>query len=280
MEPLSRSKRTAYLSIFAFLFCAIVPVVLLYAGGYRFHLGEGFVQTGGLYLEVPYAGARVTVNGSFVGETNFLTRSYYIGDLTAGSHSVHVSKDGFLPWHRALEVEPRLVTSAHVLLVPDDALIEEVVLEGEEEDGEAGGRYRVSDELYASIVDAFERTQPISAGGTVDVEGNLALVLSDGDVTAHWLLADAPPPSYFCRSPSHCTRRIALESGPETSVNAAFWMGGALYLREDGGLMFTEIDARPTPVSALLYRARGAEFRIVAGELFVKDNGRIVRVGF
>ena len=46
MQPLSKNKRRVYLIGFVALFVLCLPVVLLFANGFRFEGGVGFVKTG------------------------------------------------------------------------------------------------------------------------------------------------------------------------------------------------------------------------------------------
>ena len=67
-----KNKRRVYLVGFVVLFFLCVPVVLLFANGFRFEGGAGFVKTGGIYISVPYADAVVSMNGEEVGTSGLL----------------------------------------------------------------------------------------------------------------------------------------------------------------------------------------------------------------
>ena len=92
MQPLSKNKRRVYLVGFVVLFFLCVPVVLLFANGFRFEGGAGFVKTGGIYISVPYADAVVSMNGEEVGTSGLLKRGFYIDDLTPGSYVIGVTR--------------------------------------------------------------------------------------------------------------------------------------------------------------------------------------------
>jgi hypothetical protein len=68
MQPLSPRIRRLYLFTFIALFFAILPLIILYADGWRYKQGFGFVRTGGVYVAVPYPDADVKLDVSLSAE--------------------------------------------------------------------------------------------------------------------------------------------------------------------------------------------------------------------
>ncbi len=69
---------------------------------------------------MPEAGAEVYLNGKFVKNTNFLQSGVFIQDLTPGTYSVAVSKDGFWPWTKKLTVAESAVAEAKAFMLPQN----------------------------------------------------------------------------------------------------------------------------------------------------------------
>src|SRR3989344_4006097 len=118
MQPFSRTKRRLYLFGFIVLFFCLFPIVILYATGYRFKAGLGFVHMGGIYVSVPYSDAHVLLDDREVGTSNILRHGFYIANLIPGVYTPRVVRQDSVSWVRTLVVEPQLVTDARALLAP------------------------------------------------------------------------------------------------------------------------------------------------------------------
>ena len=264
MQPLSKNKRRVYLIGFVALFVLCLPVVLLFANGFRFEGGVGFVKTGGIYISVPYADAVVAMNGEEVGTSGLLKRGFYIDDLTPGAYIIAVTREGFRPWYRTLVVEQTLVSDARALLIPED--IEAILLAYGT--STASSTRVISRASYNEYLAAFKlpvaTTTPGFSGESIVIEG--------GNVFVRLTDEGALPTSNFCGRPSFCVSEIPIEQGKQTAVNAAPFKGSIVYATKEGGIFLAEADIRPTAVSVALYSARGSDFRIIGGQLIVKDG--------
>lgn len=266
MQPLSKTRRRAYLYALTLLFIVLIPIVTLYASGYRYKSGFGLVQTGGIYISIPYSGATVAMDGKTIGQTGFLERSFFIDNLVPGSYVITTMRSGFLPWSRVIVVEQRLVTDASVLLLPEHAQATRIVLESSDV---GTSSISVSSATLASYRAAFTL---LAASTSISSVAGEAVHVENGNVYIRWSDEAALPPSTFCGRPSYCAKEIPLEQGQPTSLGAVFYAGGVVYSTREGGVFLSEVDARPTAVVSSLYPHAGADFRIVNGELIVKDG--------
>ncbi len=273
MQPLSWRLRALYLVLFMLLFVALLPIVILYADGWRFSRSLGVYKTGGVYVSVPYGDVVLTLNGEFVGKTGLLQRSFYIDDLAPSTYVLRAGVDGYYPWERMVVVEPQLVTDARVLLLPVSFETERLVVSGN-----ATGTQAISEALLAEYRTLFAATTPASSTVPVDTEENIGLFVRDGNLIARWLRADSPVPSMFCSRPSYCVPEIVLEGSGETALSGQFFEGGVLFRTKEGGLYFTEADVRPAPRSMLLYQKPNIDFRVVNGRLIVKDGASFYEI--
>ncbi|MDO8514739.1 MAG: hypothetical protein Q7S50_04295 [bacterium] len=270
MQPLSRLKRRIYLLAFITLFFLCLPFVFFYAGGYRFKSGLGFVQTGGIFISVPYSDAHVSLNGEEIGTSGILNRGFYLDNLTPGAYALHVSREGDYPWYRTLVVEQQLVTDVRALLVPKE-IIPIRLLTGTNTGASSTAIITPPTALlYRSAFDV-----PVAT--TTEGTRGAALYVEHGDVYVR-IDAESSPPSNFCGRPSYCVREIPIERGKQTSRTAAFFGGGIVYATIEGGVFLGEADIRPTAITVPLYPRAGADFRIVNGHLIVKDGSALYEI--
>lgn len=273
MEPFPAYRRRIYFALSVILFLVLLPAVILYADGWRFKQGIGFVRTGGIYMSVPYADAVVTLNGETVGHSGFLQRDFYLGDLAPAAYSVRVEGPGYRSWSRILVVEPQLVTDARAVLLPEDITLSRLILSGT-----ASSTQLVSRATYNGYLTAFATSSTIASSTLpVDEADSIGLFLTEGDIIARWMRGNNPP-SVFCGSPSLCEREMSIKRIGGPATNARFFGGGVVYRTKEGGIYFAEIDVRPTAVSAQLYAADDADMRIIDGALIVKSGDILYEV--
>lgn len=273
MEPFPAYRRRIYFALSVILFLVLLPAVILYADGWRFKEGIGFVRTGGIYLAVPYPDAVVTLNGETVGHSGFLQREFYFGDLAPAAYSVRVEGLGYRSWSRILVVEPQLVTDARAVLLAEDIELMRLITAGN-----ASSTRLVSRTIYNTYLTAFATSTPV-ASSTLPVaeEGSIGLYTVEGDLIARWMRASNPP-SIFCGSPSLCEREMSIKRIGGPATDARFFGGGVVYRTEEGGIYFAEIDVRPTAVSAQIYAADDADMRIINDALIVKSGDVLYEV--
>ena len=274
MEPFPAYKRRIYFLFFVALFIALLPVVIFYADGWRFKEGLGLVRTGGIYIEVPYEDATISLNDELVGESGFLQRNFYIDDLAPAAYVVRVEGTGYRTWNRILVVEPQLVTDARAVLLPEDIQLTRLILSGT-----ASSTKTISSTTYNAYRAAFATSTVASSTVPVDEESGVALFIDNGEIIARWM-RDGSPPSAFCGSPSLCDIELSIRRIGGEATDARFFGGGVVYHTKEGGVYFTEIDIRPTAIAAQIYTASDADMRIIddaiiikSGELFYEVEG-------
>ncbi|KKW28723.1 MAG: hypothetical protein UY71_C0012G0002 [Parcubacteria group bacterium GW2011_GWB1_52_7] len=118
---MQKQTRRALFYFLVLLFSAATPFIILYALGYIPDIASWrFTPTGGLFVKTNEPGITVSINGRVERETNFLTRGALVTNLPAGMISVEVTKEGFLPWRKSVEIERQVVQEfPFILLVPE-----------------------------------------------------------------------------------------------------------------------------------------------------------------
>jgi len=114
-----RTRTFLFLSLL-FLFTILTPSFILYSQGYRVDWkSKRLVQTGALYLKVIPTRADILVDGKTSKTTDFFFGSALLGNLFPGSHLIQISKEGFVPWAKQMDIQERQVTDAkNIMLFP------------------------------------------------------------------------------------------------------------------------------------------------------------------
>lgn len=105
-----------------FLFIVLVPLLVLYATGYRFNIFniEGtFRVVGGLYITTNVEDANIVMNDEPVEDVRIFQRAAYIQNVPDGVHEVYVEAPGVTTWVKELPVFAHLVTEAKSFNMPE-----------------------------------------------------------------------------------------------------------------------------------------------------------------
>ncbi len=127
VKPLSKIRRIFFLIVFVIFFIILLPIVVLYSSGYRLDEDYNLVKTGAVYLEVPYDGAEVYLDGKKVGETGFFRNSFFIQDLTPKRYTVKVVRDGYTDWSKYLYVKEQFISKGKTITVPKNIVKNEII---------------------------------------------------------------------------------------------------------------------------------------------------------
>lgn len=282
LKPLSTRTRRAYLLLFVLLFVLCLPLAILYATGYRFENGLSLVETGGVYITVGPSGATVSLNGKEVGTTGFLNHSFYLDNLEPGTYAVHVSLEGAYPWYKTLVVEPRIVTDTQAFLVPSELTVKKLSL-GPVSISQASTTALITRSEYDVFLKAFaptttkQKLDPDGAPLPDDTQGGEALFLEQGAVRLSWTRSTSTIPSSLCTKPSYCEKSVIITHSKEKIARTNFYAGGVLY-QAPSGIYLAEADVRPTPLTVPVYPRAGAEYRIINGQLIVKDGSSLYQI--
>lgn len=275
MEPVSMRRRLVYLVLSVVAFMLTVPIAVFYASGYRFE-DFSLVETGGVYVTTSVSDAVVSINSKEEGTTSLFVRSFYVDRLNEDWYNVQVSREGYYPWVKKLKVEPSIVTDVFAFLIPQTLSLREIHIDTKLEDVASTTR-TVSQSEYNSLVKAFTATstlsgKPLATSTPVATRAGVELFIEKGNLVARWSKDPLTTPSSFCAEPSSCVQEFFLEKGKETVKNAQFFLGGVVYATKESGVFLTENDIRPVHLVVPVYSRPGADFRIINGELIIKDG--------
>jgi len=293
MEPLSLRTRRLFAAFFFVLFIVILPIVVLYASGYRL-AGLSLVATGGIHISTPTSDVAIALNGKDIERSSLFSRAFFIDNLEPGSYVIQATLDGYHPWSKTLVVESQLVTDVSMLAIPQPLRVLELIEQEDEAHASTTPEILATSTVtylptarFEEVASAFGTTTPPvgppSATSTEealpseDVAGGAELVIENGDLLVRWTRSSQPPSS-FCTRPTLCIGHFFLEHGFQTVTDARFFRGAVVYRTLESGIFLAEADIRQPRLVVNVYNAPAAEFRIVNGTLYIKDNDTLYEV--
>lgn len=118
--PLPYTKRRNTFGLLVVVFLVSLPLLYLYAIGYRFDYTKptNLVSTGGIYVAVEQTGAEIFIDDELVRETRTFRKAFYAQNLDAGTHRISVQKEGYHTWVKELPVSKQLVSEAAAFNFP------------------------------------------------------------------------------------------------------------------------------------------------------------------
>ncbi|MDD5590249.1 MAG: PEGA domain-containing protein [Candidatus Portnoybacteria bacterium] len=120
-----RSRRTIFY-LLVLVFALAAPLTILYATGYSYDWeNKRLLKTGAFYFRTIPKKTEVSING-----IKSDTAPGLIERLLPGEYEIEISKEGYQPWKKKLEINSQLVTEARdVFLVPEKPKINLTSLE-------------------------------------------------------------------------------------------------------------------------------------------------------
>jgi len=115
---MTKRQRTLLFFLLLGLFFVLAPSLTLYSQGYRIDItGRRITQTGAFFFKVAPARVDILVDGNLVKRTDFLFGSGLTKNFFPDSYFLEVTKEGYHPWQKILEIKERQVTEAKNILL-------------------------------------------------------------------------------------------------------------------------------------------------------------------
>lgn len=302
ISPLSPARRTFYFRLSITIFVIAVPVLFLYATGYRFEGITGLVKTGGMYVSAERSGAEIHVNGELVRETGTFRRAFFVQDLEPGTYTVEVTKAGFHPWGKTLSVYAHIVTEAQAFNMPVEPLLTLIPPTLTAQSQVATSSVPAQNPVYVEIHSAFATTtatstlgalppraptsssdEALAAAAATTTKEFRGMRLSDtGEhIVAAWTRSSESIPFYFCMPEAGCMDHIVLNTKGGKPSYFDFFPGSAdlVLVTLPDGIWVTELDNRSGQNIQPLFLAEGSDFRVVDGNIYVEtEDGELYEV--
>lgn len=271
------------MGVFVLLFSIIIPVLILYATGYRFTGAMALIRTGGIFVSVPESSAKAYIDGFLAEQSGIFQRNIFVQNLKPGSHEIKVVKDGFQPWAKQLEVLPKTVTEAHSFLLPEEPLLVEIpALIGKTTNrSSATSTATISRIKIDSGTQNPEYTRILALFATTtspNIKRKLIVKNNNGVLNVSWTGSIGSAPYYFCVS-EICQEDIRITSSSNV-LSFEFYPGrdDLLIINLKDGIYVTEIDNRSKQNVQTLLKGKNLNV-IVDGEvIYIKKDKNIYYV--
>ncbi len=293
MEVLSLKKRRLYLLLLTISFFVTVPLIVMYASGYRLSSNFKVIKTGGIYVEVPISGASFYLDDKFKGSGYLFQKNFFVQDLLPSVYSVRIDRKGYQDWRKDFEVTPTRIVSGKALLlpeIPDLILISTSTQKSTSKDVFINQR-KVSAVEYDKFITYFNATttvgQAISEIGTSTIlyKGATTTIMELGDIglwkdaeglQAWWIGDKDRFPYFFCRK-DICSREILVAGNSSSINNFDFFPADNQFviIEWPDGVFVTELDTRNPQNIQSLYPIRGARFRVIDNSIYILDGQRL-----
>ncbi len=305
VTTLSRRHRRTYFQILLLVFVIVVPLLFLYATGYRFDGLTDFTKTGGIYIGAELSSADMYINNELVQETGTFRRAFYVQDLLPGTYEVKVLMDGYHPWFKTIMVSEHRVTEAQAFNLPEKPLLELISPTVPNDTRSGTSTMALPNPVYVKILATFATTTATStttskvkaratsttlrtAVPTTSVEiatttkefRGMRLSEAGKRVIATWTRDSESAPFYVCPQDTTCVPSISVNTQGEQPASFDFFPGtmDLVIVTLKDGIYVTELDNQSGQNIQSLFLATGANFRIVDGSIYIKVGATLYQV--
>ena len=290
-------KTKLKLIIFFIIFIVVSPVVVMYATGDIFTDGWNILKTGGIYITKAPIGSEVFVNSKSKDTTSFFQRDVLVKNLRPGTYEVTVKKDGYNVWTNTIKVVNNLVSDANVFILPTKIELDEIFKFAVFKNGVATTtNTKIKNQEYVDVLVVFSSSSPIInkkllATSTVDFKSNLGtknspimsgkigLWLEKNIINLAWFGNNDNAPKYLCDE-LDCLKTISISDFKENIKKVNFLPGyeDAIVILLSDKVVAVQIEKGLNKTPQLIYKGTNPDFRIIDGDLYIKDKDYIAKV--
>ncbi len=289
----SQRRRTLYFVFFAVLFILLIPVVVLFADGYRLNKNWKLVSTGGISLSGVPAGADVYVNYKKVSSSAFFEDTFYIQNLLPEDYFVVVAKDGDWSWAKHLVVNEKKVSSASVLILPSHPKLQPIteLVPGENLTNnfhffDSTTATSTLNPQYPIIADLFSTSSSDQINDGAVLKDNIKIWAAGKQIFAKWQGSPQAIPSFFCAvatstsSSPACNPTASIYTFPTQIEKIDFFPNrdDVVLLETADGIYALEMDTRPEQNYQPVYLAKNLDFRVSGSALYIEEGGNFYQV--
>lgn len=286
MNPLSIRRRRIYLILSVIVFFVTIPLLILYATGYRLGNALNLVRTGGLSISVPYSGAEVRIGNLPAKQTSLFQKNIFVQNLRPSTYDISVTKEGSQPWKKKLLVSPQTVTEAHAFLLPNEPVLEAVTEFLPGDSAEASTTKVALSKLKpnpvyvsAQLLFGTSTQNTATTSDALRTKRKLAITNENGVLHVEWKGNLDSLPYYFC-SDQTCKNEVIVRAGSKI-LSFDFFPGrdDLLVVALSDGIFVIDIDDRSDHNIQRLFVAPNLELRVQNDEtIFIKQEKNLFRV--
>jgi hypothetical protein len=278
-------KRRIILAFCILLFLLVAPFVLFYTAGYRWNSNFQLYKTGGLYVSSPLSSSQIFVNDKLEKETNILQSGLFLQGLKPGKYSILITKEGYWPWSKNLQIKTQFVTEARAMLMPKEP--KGTILLRENYSPLEVSKY---DEILKSLNDL---RQPLKKRATAEEkEARYSRLTSNqkeklwwdpkaNKLWVDWLADPASLPYYFCDDTSCKEIMLVLDSEFQIK-NADFYpkRKDIVIAAVQNGIYAIEIDGRGGRLLQPIYKGKDPIFTTYKNDnsIYILDEDNLIEI--
>jgi len=278
MKPMSTVTRTIYFVVLSLVFIAMIPIIILYANGYR--LGDDFVvvETGGIYVYVPQAGASVYIDDIFRRRTGNFQKETFVQNLEPGDHSISVIRPGYFDWYKNVTVSAQEVTTLYPFLLPESYSLREIkAFQASSPDPRS---FLEANPEYAFVIGLFDSEEDVNEEEEEVIEkkeeNNIRIWHDEEGIHAEWISREDWVPRYFCQE--ECQQELIIANPKEDILNLDFYPNrdDVVIYSTKTGVYIAEIDIRPIQLKKKIFSGTDVDMRVFRDrQVFIRDNERL-----
>ena len=305
MKPMSRGSRRILFIISVIVFCAIVPLVILYANGYVYTSQTSTVTfTGGIYVRSSVSGSTLSIDGTSIDTFGFFTGGIFTRDIVPGTHTVSVTREGYLPWKKNIYVRASQVPTATAFLVPDPLIKTEIPQLITETVTAVSATSSTSTKSasttpasttkpypnpeYEVVIEALKKKSPLATSTSALVRNSVSIWADRDMAVASWTGDTDTIPGFMCIADTStastsqgeiCSTIVSIPIRAKVKfIDFAPGRNDVLIVGTADTVFAVELDGRSTRMMVPLYRGRAPDTVIRSGTLYVKDGARLFTI--
>ncbi|MCE9644136.1 hypothetical protein K8Q93_02770 [Candidatus Parcubacteria bacterium] len=249
----------------ALILLVVLGLTLAYFQGFRL-TRSGIAYPGSITLEVPRAGSQVFLDQKELLTTATSSEKVLLQDLSAGSHTVVVGRDGYWPWQKTVRVPSKGEAVARSFNVPQNA---------------SGLIITDKDPEYWTTVNSIKsEILPSPETRRVSEDKSVAIWVDEEGIHAAWLLGENRTPYFFCPE-GECTDLLTVYRPKDEVRSLDFYPGRSdvVILAASNGVYALEIDRTGTQNFQPIYKGSLPSFILSEyGTLLIEDGGHLFEV--
>ena len=295
MTPKSKRTRFIYFAVFAIIFIAVAPFILLYSFGYNWTKNFSLLKTGGVYVYAPQTGVDIYVDDNLDNTTSIFQRGILVKDLRPKNYVVKVAKDGYLDWKKSVKVKAEYVAEAYPFLVPKQVSATSVPAQVAK--SVTATSTLVANAEYKNLLALFATSTKIVKPTTIvattskatttlpQIESKKVVIEKRGSILeALWTGSTENTPFYFCiQNETLCVKDFPVYSADNVGTFDFYPSRNDVLIVVVGPkLVVVELDKRSPQNIVELYQSQTQDkidFRVVDNEaLVVKEGKKLIKL--
>lgn len=290
------TKKRIRIATFFLIFIVVSPIVVLYARGDIFTDGWNILKTGGIYVTKAPIGSNIFLNSKPENSTTFFSRDILIKNLRPGTYEVKVTKDGYNTWTNKIKVFDNTVTDANIFILPTKVELKNISKFVTVQSGTTTIQTKTKNQDYTEIAAVFASSSPIIskkllATTTIDFKLNLGIKNSPimsgkiglwqdrGIISVAWFGKNESAPKYLCEG-LDCTKTITVFDFKKSLKRINFLPSyeNVVVIATDNKIIAIQIQKDLEKIPQTIYEGTNPDFRIINGDLYIKDKDIISQV--